>query len=158
PVGRGFAGRVAAERSPVAIDDVDHADVLNPLLREKGIRSLLGAPLIAERRLLGMIHVGTLRPRRFSSEEVELLQRVAARTALATDGAGLSEAEQAAGAAAEASADRLRRLQTVTGVALAQLGLDEFLAQLLARVCEVLAVDTCTVLLLDQERDELVAR
>src|SRR5690606_9941171 len=33
PVGRGFAGRVAAERRPVRIDDVDHADILNPILR-----------------------------------------------------------------------------------------------------------------------------
>ena len=35
PVGRGFAGRVAAERRPVVLDDVDQADVLNPILREK---------------------------------------------------------------------------------------------------------------------------
>jgi signal transduction protein with GAF and PtsI domain len=38
PVGLGFAGRVAADRRPVILDDVDHADVLNPLLREKGIK------------------------------------------------------------------------------------------------------------------------
>ena len=37
PVGLGFAGRVAAGRQPVILDDVDHADVLNPILREKGI-------------------------------------------------------------------------------------------------------------------------
>src|SRR5919205_998096 len=45
PVGRGFAGRIAAERRAVTIPEVEHADVLNPILREKGIRSLLGAPL-----------------------------------------------------------------------------------------------------------------
>ena len=44
PFGKGFAGRVAAERHPVILDDVDHADVLNPILREKGIKSLLGVP------------------------------------------------------------------------------------------------------------------
>jgi len=37
PVGRGFAGRIAADRRPVVLEDVDHADVLNPILREKGI-------------------------------------------------------------------------------------------------------------------------
>src|SRR3712207_1240246 len=41
PVGLGFAGRVAAERRPVRIDDVDHADILNPILREKGGKSML---------------------------------------------------------------------------------------------------------------------
>src|SRR5947199_8640955 len=33
PVGRGFAGRIAAEEEPVILDGVDHADVLNPILR-----------------------------------------------------------------------------------------------------------------------------
>ena len=50
PLGRGFAGRVAAEARPVILDDVDHADVLNPILREKGIKSLLGVPLLVARR------------------------------------------------------------------------------------------------------------
>jgi anti-sigma regulatory factor (Ser/Thr protein kinase) len=31
PIGKGFAGRIAAERRPVVLDDVDHADVLNPV-------------------------------------------------------------------------------------------------------------------------------
>ncbi|HWM09982.1 MAG TPA: GAF domain-containing protein, partial [Solirubrobacteraceae bacterium] len=30
PLGRGFAGRIAAERRPIFIEDVDHADILNP--------------------------------------------------------------------------------------------------------------------------------
>src|SRR3712207_5000221 len=42
PVGKGFAGRIAAQRTAVRIDDLDRADVVNPLLREKGIRSMLG--------------------------------------------------------------------------------------------------------------------
>ena len=46
PVGKGFAGRIAAEREPIVLPDVDHADVLNPILREKGIKSLLGVPLL----------------------------------------------------------------------------------------------------------------
>ena len=44
PIGQGFAGRIAAERVAIFIADVDHADILNPILREKGIRSLLGVP------------------------------------------------------------------------------------------------------------------
>src|SRR5512132_1965997 len=35
PVGGGFAGRIAAERRPILLPDVDHAHVLNPILREK---------------------------------------------------------------------------------------------------------------------------
>src|SRR4029453_18703561 len=58
PLGRGFAGRVAAVRQPVTIDDVQDADVVNPVLRQKGIRSLLGVPLLVGDRLLGGLHVG----------------------------------------------------------------------------------------------------
>jgi signal transduction histidine kinase len=85
PVGRGFAGRIAAEQRPVVIDDVDHSYVLNPILREKGIKSLLGAPLITNGRILGVIHVGTLKHRKFNAGDVELLQVVAQRVALAVD-------------------------------------------------------------------------
>ena len=92
PVGGGFAGRVAAERRPVILDDVDHADVLNPILREKGIKSMLGVPLLVARRARsGVLHVGTLVHRRFTGDDVELLQLVADRVALAIERARLHE-------------------------------------------------------------------
>ena len=83
PVGRGFAGRVAAERRPVTIEDVDGASVVNPLLVERGIRSLLGTPLLVGGELLGVLHVGSLTTRRFTPTEVEFLQLAADRAALA---------------------------------------------------------------------------
>jgi anti-sigma regulatory factor (Ser/Thr protein kinase)/putative methionine-R-sulfoxide reductase with GAF domain len=95
PLGRGFAGRVAASRQPVTIDDIDDADVVNPLLRERGIRSLLGVPLLAGGELLGVLHVGTLHPRHFAAEDVDLLQMVADRVALATR-SSLSDTERRA--------------------------------------------------------------
>ena len=93
PVGRGFAGRVAAERGPVQITDVDHADILNPLLREKGLQSLLGVPMLAEERLIGVLHVGALTKRLFAPDEIDLLQRAADRAALAI-GARLYERQR----------------------------------------------------------------
>jgi putative methionine-R-sulfoxide reductase with GAF domain len=83
PVGRGFAGRVAAERRPVIIEDVDSASVVNPLLVQRGIRSLLGTPLLVGGDLLGVLHVGTLTTRRFTADDVEFLQLAADRAALA---------------------------------------------------------------------------
>jgi len=95
PVGRGFAGRVAAGKEPVAIEDVQDADVVNPVLRKRGIHSLLGVPLLVGGRLLGVLHVGTLVPRHFGDADVDLLQMVADRVALATQ-ARLSETERRA--------------------------------------------------------------
>jgi signal transduction histidine kinase len=85
PMGRGFAGRVAAERRPVILEDVDHADVLNPILREKGIKSLLGVPLLVRGEAIGVLHVGVLRHRAFTAGEVELLQLVADRVAVSVE-------------------------------------------------------------------------
>jgi signal transduction histidine kinase len=91
PIGRGFAGRIAAEGQPVILADVDHADVLNPILREKGIKSMLGVPLVVGGETLGVIHVGALVHRRFTNDEVELLKFVADRVALAIERARLHE-------------------------------------------------------------------
>src|SRR5213592_4229491 len=91
PLGKGFAGRVAAERRPVILDDVDHADVLNPILREKGIKSLLGVPLLVQNHAIGVLHVGTLAPRRFTIDDVELLGFVADRVAVAVERGRLHE-------------------------------------------------------------------
>jgi phosphoserine phosphatase RsbU/P len=83
PVGKGFAGRIAAEQRPVILDRVDHTTVLNPILLEKGIRSLLGVPLVADDQIIGVLHVGSLTKRRFTAEDVDLLQLAAHRAATA---------------------------------------------------------------------------
>ncbi|GAY08017.1 SpoIIE family protein phosphatase [Pseudonocardia sp. N23] len=102
PVGRGFAGRIAQERSPVTIDEVDHGNVLNPILREKGIRSLLGVPLCVGEDLIGVLHVGTLAPRVFTDDDAELLQLAADRIAPATR-ARMTVAEKTAASALQRS-------------------------------------------------------
>jgi anti-sigma regulatory factor (Ser/Thr protein kinase)/putative methionine-R-sulfoxide reductase with GAF domain len=81
PIGRGFAGRIAAERVAIFISDVHHADILNPILRQKGIRSLLGVPMIVEGDLIGVLHVGSLKPRTFGMRDLAVLQVAAARAA-----------------------------------------------------------------------------
>jgi signal transduction histidine kinase len=151
PVGGGFAGRVAASKEPVVLDDIDEAEVLNPLLREKGIRSMVGVPLLVAGTVVGVLHVGTLERQRFDDEDVELLQLAADRAAVAIEHARLFEAERRA-------RQRIENVQVVTDAALAHLELEELLEVLLPRIRDILAADTCAVLLLDEEANELVAR
>jgi K+-sensing histidine kinase KdpD len=151
PVGGGFAGRIAAEKQPVILDDVDHARVLNPLLREKGIRSMLGVPLVVEGEVRGVLHVGSLVPRAFGEDEVELLQLVGDRAALAIEHARVFEAERSA-------REQIEHVQAVTDAALAHLDVSELLNVLLPRIRDILRTDTCAVLLLDEDTNELVAR
>jgi sigma-B regulation protein RsbU (phosphoserine phosphatase) len=83
PVGRGFAGRIAAERRPVVLDRVDHTTVLNPILMARGVRSMMGVPLVAGGTVIGVMHVGSLTGRKFGDQDVELLQMAADRAAAA---------------------------------------------------------------------------
>jgi phosphoserine phosphatase RsbU/P len=116
-VGEGFAGQVAATRQPVIIDDVDSTKGLNPVLVQKGVRSLLGVPLIAGGELFGVLHIGTLTPRQFTRSDGQLLRMVADRVALAVRSL-LSQSERMA--ARELQRSLLpRTLPTVPGVELA---------------------------------------
>jgi phosphoserine phosphatase RsbU/P len=97
-VGKGFAGRIAAQGRPVILNEVDHTKVINPILLEKGIRSLMGAPLLAEGRVIGVLHVGTLSTREFTGDDVDLLQLAADRAAMAVQALNARLDRAAAGA------------------------------------------------------------
>ncbi|HEY7018034.1 MAG TPA: GAF domain-containing protein [Gaiellaceae bacterium] len=96
PMGKGFAGRVAATREPVFIPDLSRADVVNPMLAERGLTSLLGVPLVFEDRLVGVMHVGSEQPRVFTKDEERTLRLLADRVALAIEQSQLYERERAA--------------------------------------------------------------
>lgn len=102
PVGRGFAGRIAAQRQPVVLDRVDNTTVVNPLLWEHGLKTLMGVPLIADGQLVGVLHVGSVTPRKFSADDTQLLQMVADRIALVAQ-TQVSVVERAAAAALQHS-------------------------------------------------------
>jgi phosphoserine phosphatase RsbU/P len=102
PVGRGFAGRIAAERRPVILDHVDHTTVLNPILWAKGIRSMMGVPMAAAGQVIGVLHVGSLTPRQFTGYDTELLQMAADRAAAAVQSM-MARADRVAAAALQHS-------------------------------------------------------
>src|SRR5919201_4532435 len=87
PIGRGFAGRIAFTREPLVIEDLEQSTIkpVNPLFQEKGVRSLLGVPLVVEGEVIGVLHVGMLSPREFHEGDIELLQLVADRVALSIE-------------------------------------------------------------------------
>lgn len=110
PVGQGVAGRILSERRSLIIDDLSKVEVASPILRERGIRSLLGAPLRVQDHIMGVIHVGCLRPRKFGQEEQRLLELIAEQVGLAAEHARLYEAEWHSRAGAQAAERRYRAL------------------------------------------------
>jgi len=91
PLARGFAGRVASQARPIVIEDLSRAEVVNPILRQRGIRSMLGVPVQVDGRVIAVMHVGTLQRREFGEEDISAMQRAADRAAAAIDSAQLSE-------------------------------------------------------------------
>ena len=82
-LGRGFAGRVMAEKRPIAVTALQPGDVVNPPLLKAGIQSLLGVPMFAAGEVTGVLHVGSRRPRTFTADDVQLLQLAADRASVA---------------------------------------------------------------------------
>ncbi|MFF3868264.1 PP2C family protein-serine/threonine phosphatase [Micromonospora sp. NPDC001898] len=101
-VGSGFAGRIARDRHPVTLDNVASGDVVSPILFGKGVRSLLGVPMFAGGEVIGVLHVGCLTPRRFTDDDVKLLQLAGERASLASQ-AGAGNMDRAAALALQRS-------------------------------------------------------
>jgi anti-sigma regulatory factor (Ser/Thr protein kinase)/putative methionine-R-sulfoxide reductase with GAF domain len=92
PLGAGIAGRVAAERRPVFIEDNDADPVPVSAVWQDRVRSVLAVPLLVQdARVIGVLQVGTSEGRRFSDDDTQLLQLAADRLAVAIDRARLNE-------------------------------------------------------------------
>ncbi len=85
PYGCGFAGQIAAQRELMIVDDLSQVEVVSPVLRQKGLCSMLGVPLLAKDQVIGVFHVGTFGYRQFTKNEAQILQSVADRMGLAIE-------------------------------------------------------------------------
>ena len=144
PIGKGFAGTIAAEERPVLVEDASEIEVINPLLRVKGLRSLLGVPLLHRGGVIGVVHVGTTQRRRFTPDDVITLQLAADRVAMAISQARLFEAEREARAEAEAGQVRLRFLAEASELLSSSLEFETALERV-AELCVPTIADSCIV-------------
>jgi signal transduction histidine kinase len=144
PIGRGFAGTIAAEERPLLVENTAEIEVINPLMRVKGLRSLLGVPLLHRGEVIGVVHVGTTTRRRFTPEDVITLQLVADRVAMSIAQSRLFEAEREARAEAEAGQGRLRFLAEASEVLASSLDHQAALERV-AELCVPAVADECIV-------------
>jgi PAS domain S-box-containing protein len=117
PLGKGVSGRVAQTGQPVIIDDLSKVDFVSgiegvpPHEMLDLVRSSMAAPLQIEGKVIGVVAVGSARPRRFTREELELLLLVADRAAPAVERARLMETVKTARDRLEALSRRLVEVQ-----------------------------------------------
>ncbi|MBW4650017.1 MAG: EAL domain-containing protein [Kastovskya adunca ATA6-11-RM4] len=92
PMGQGFAGTIASTMQPLYLEDAQSDPrVLNPRLKEQGIRTMLGVPLHRRRQVIGVLHVDWLNLHPRQEQEIHLLEITAERCAMAILNAQLFE-------------------------------------------------------------------
>lgn len=126
PLGKGFAGRVASERRPLTLRDADrNPDLVNPYIRQRGIKSMLGTPILVGERLLGVAHVDRLDDHVFTPMEVRRLKGMAAQAALAIYHVMLHQQLEAANRELASANRRLQEVISATPAGVAILGAPE---------------------------------
>jgi PAS domain S-box-containing protein len=112
PMGRGLAGRAAATRRPLFVNDTALTEVVSPALSQR-IRSAAAVPIEVEDRIIGALRVGARRLGAFQAGDLPLLQLAADRLGVSMENARLHRSESGARELAELEVRRLERLYAV---------------------------------------------
>src|SRR3954451_12104561 len=96
PLGSGMAGRVASSRTPTVISNLAEIELVSPVLRQRGINSLVAVPLVADDNVIGVVHAGSEAYAHFADDDARLLDLIAERVSLAIKSDALIESERAA--------------------------------------------------------------
>lgn len=89
PTGIGLASRIAQTRRPQAVvdyfdeDGLTRSETMDAVVRDEGVVSLLGVPLVANSTVLGVLFVGTRSRHEYSADEVAVLSALADHAAIA---------------------------------------------------------------------------
>ena len=102
PLGRGIAGKIAVSDEGLIFDDLSTAESITPVLPMQ-VKSLLGAPLRVDGRVIGVINAATRDFRNFTTDDLHLIRLVAEHAAFAIQRTRLHESQRAAREAAEAA-------------------------------------------------------
>lgn len=119
PLGLGIAGKIASTATPLVADDLSTFEPKRHWLTDV-MSSLMGAPLVFRGEVRGVIHVATRDPRRFSVDELEVLELAANRIASALERASLADGRAAMAQALQRSL-LPKSLPEIHGVELAAL-------------------------------------
>jgi signal transduction histidine kinase len=137
PIGAGMAGRVAASRAPLLVPDLSQIELYSPVLRDRGINSLVAIPLIVDDHVIGVVHAGSVAFAQFVDDDARLLELIADRIAMAINQAALYEAERVA-------QERLQFLGEASTLLASSLDVDATLARV-AKLAVPHFADWCSV-------------
>ncbi|MDQ6664394.1 MAG: GAF domain-containing protein, partial [Acidobacteriota bacterium] len=142
-LGEGITGTAAARREPILVPDVrNDARYLSSV---DAVRTELAVPMVARKKLVGIIDVQSTREGAYNEHDRAMLRLIAARVATAIDNARLYRR-------AERQNRTLKTLGRISHEFTAILELDELLSKIASSVRTLINYDAFSVLLLDREQ------
>jgi len=152
-LGEGLTGWAAQTGQPVGVADAarDSRFKYLPETKESVFQSLLAVPLVNQGRIIGAVNVQTRSYHEYGADEVELLSLIADLAAGALEKAMLYERMQRQIA-------ELSTLAEVSETVTSPLYLDEMLGLIVDMAARVMRARVCSLMLLDEERNELILR
>jgi phosphoserine phosphatase RsbU/P len=143
PLGQGITGAAALTREPVLVGDVrSDPRYLNAV---EAVRTELAVPMIARRKLVGVIDMQSTRPNAYTEQDRALLRLIAARVAISIDNARLYWR-------VERQNRTLKALASISQEFSSILDVDELLNKIASTVCGLINFDAFNILLVDAER------
>lgn len=94
--GESLAGRAAAQRTVMLARKATQDPSIRPALRALGAETVLAIPLLARSELVGVLEVGSLSEREFTTPETDFMQHVGHQVAIAIENSSLYEAAREA--------------------------------------------------------------
>ncbi len=150
----GVTGWVARVKKPLAIPREAWKDPrfkYFPELQEEQYESFLSVPIIAKDRTIGVINVRTASAHEYTPAQIHLLNTIAGQVAGALELARLHHASQT-------RASQLTALSEVSKTLTSNLYLEEILQLIVTMTAETMNFKICSIMLLDEEREELVIK
>jgi sigma-B regulation protein RsbU (phosphoserine phosphatase) len=147
--GEGIVGAAAERREPLYVPDVSRDPRYVAVV--PGVVSELAIPLLHQERLVGVLNVEGSDPRAFTAEARTVLQVLAGHLAVAIENATLHRETRR-------YASHLATLHDIARETASILDLDQLLHRLADVVKRVVDYERFAILLLDEERGELVLR
>ncbi|MGO4880635.1 MAG: SpoIIE family protein phosphatase [Bryobacteraceae bacterium] len=143
PLGQGITGAAALSREPVLVSDVrSDPRYLNAV---EAVRTELAVPMIAHRKLVGVIDMQSTRPNAYSEQDRALLRLIAARVAISIDNARLYWR-------VERQNRTLKALTSISREFSSILDVNELLNKIATTVRSLINFDAFNILLVDAER------
>jgi len=151
-IGEGITGWVAKERKHVALGREafrDHRYKAFNELKEDRFQSILSVPLEANDELIGVINIRTNPPHDYTDSQIHLMDRIAEQVAHALYSSRLYRHM-------ETQVSHLSTLSEVSRSMTSGMYLDEILSLIVAMTAESMKFKIVTVMLLDEDKRELV--